>query len=85
MAGRRKYAQLFVCLQPGSNLAFSVEPYKGNCSLLFTKEARIFKGRLQLHNINSKINVEVKGNRIGSISIPQLKQMIYLFTADVQV
>lgn len=40
------------------------------------KEANIFKGRLQLHKINGKINVEAKGNKIGSVTIQQLQKLI---------
>lgn len=41
---------------------------------LKAKVARIFKGRLQLRKINRKIDVEVKGNKIGSIIPQQLNQ-----------
>lgn len=53
-----------------------IETIKNIEQFIQAKEARIVKGRLQLYKISNKVNVEVKGNRIGSITVQQLKQMI---------
>jgi len=43
---------------------------------LIQQEARLFKGRLQLHKIDQHINIEVKGNVIGCINVDHFISML---------
>lgn len=70
-----KKARLIV-YQNKEELVCRKETFKNLESFLQTKEARIFKGRLQLNKINQQIHIEVKGEVIGSISNVELKNMI---------
>jgi hypothetical protein len=52
------------------------ETIKNLQEFLQLKEARIFKGRLQLYKIRNKIHVEVKGEVVGVISATAFQQLI---------
>ena len=43
---------------------------------LVQQEARLFKGRLQLHKIDQQINIEVKGDVIGCINVDHFISML---------
>jgi hypothetical protein len=52
------------------------ETIKNLYSFINETESRIFKGRLQLHKIKNKINLEVKGEVVGTISANSFHQLI---------
>jgi hypothetical protein len=52
------------------------ETVKNLCSFINEAESRIFKGRLQLQKIKNKINLEVKGEIVGTISAKLFQQLI---------
>lgn len=53
-----------------------IETIKTMEQFLASTDARIFKGRLQLQKNQRSIDVEVNNNRVGTIPVSQLKQMI---------
>lgn len=65
-----------IVLQNKKELACRIETYNNLDQFLQTKEARIFKGRLQLQKVNEEINIELKKEIIKTISVLELKQMI---------
>lgn len=65
-----------VVLQNKKELACRIETFKNLAEFLQTKEARIFKGRLQLQKVNDEVKIELKSETIKTISALELRQMI---------
>ena len=66
----------FVVYDNKSEFVCRIEALNEIEQFLKLDEARIFKGRLQLHKMNSKIYVEVKRNAIGCISVDHFTSML---------
>lgn len=66
----------FIVYENKSEFVCRIEAIDEIKQFLQLNEARIFKGRLQLHKVNSNINVEAKGKKIGSVTVQQLQQLI---------
>ncbi len=65
-----------VVMQDKKELACRIETFKNLAAFLQTKEARIFKGRLQLQKVNDEVNIELKNETIKTIPVLELRQMI---------
>ncbi|MEJ8817176.1 hypothetical protein [Lacibacter sp. H407] len=66
----------FIVYDNKSEFVCRIEALNKIEQFLKLNEARIFKGRLQLYKMNSKIYVEVKRNPIGFISVDHFTSML---------
>lgn len=66
----------FVVYANKAEVVCRIESVKNIQQFLKALEARIFKGRLQLNKTSTKINVEVKGEKVGSVSLKEFKNIL---------